>query len=213
MGREETMKFSLFFLPITLHSRSVLVAIIPISRSSLGPAFALLTCSVLASKLWENLWRGQPPSTQTKRAGGRWSAIGEMRHLADLLEVIFGTRDKNRTRKREFKRRTRVGFFSFRRSGCNTIPFSHQKGAIRGKWLFQILLTGSRTLNILFYYPIKSKNNHIKYTEHGLYKCSKFGPWLSFNVSTVSWISELESSQIIFATSDSTCYSRWQFLT
>ena len=54
MEREETMKFSLFFLPITLHSRSVLVAIIPISRSSLGPAFALLTCSVLASMLWEN---------------------------------------------------------------------------------------------------------------------------------------------------------------
>ena len=127
--------------------------------------------------------------------------------------MILGTRDKNRTRKREFKWRARVGFFSFGRSGCNTVSFSHQKRAIRGKRLFQILLTGSRTLNILFYYPIKSKYNHIKYTEHGLYKCSKFGPWLSFNVSTVSWISELESSQIIFATSDSTCYSRWQFLT
>ena len=38
--------------------------------------------------------------------------------------------------------------------------------------LFQILLTGSRTLNVLFYYPNKYKNYHIK-TEHGLLKCSK----------------------------------------
>ena len=34
--------------------------------------------------------------------------------------------------------------------------------------------------------------------------CSKFGPRLSFSVNTVSSISELESSQIIFATSYST---------
>ena len=91
--------------------------------------------------------------------------------------------------------------------------FFAPKGAIRGKRLFQILLTGSRTLNILFYYPIKSKNNHIQYTEHGLYKCSKFGPRLSFNVSTVSSISELESSQIIFAHFSFVFYPRWQFLT
>ena len=128
--------------------------------------------------------------------------------------MIFGTRDKNRTRKREFQWRAGVGFCSFGRSGCNTVSFSHQKGAIiLGRQLFQILLTGSRTLNILFYYPIKSKNNHIQYTEHGLYKCSKFGPRLSFNVSTVSSISELESSQIIFAHFSFVCYPRWQFLT
>ena len=107
----------------------------------------------------------------------------------------------------------RVGFFSFGRSDCNTVSFLHQKGAIRGKRLFQILLTGSRTLNILFYDPIKSKNNHIQYTEHGLYKCSKLGPRLSFNVSTVSSISELESSQIIFPHFSIVCYPRWQFLT
>ena len=35
--------------------------------------------------------------------------------------------------------------------------FPHQKGAfIRGRRLFQILLTGSRALNTLFYYPDKS---------------------------------------------------------
>ena len=40
--------------------------------------------------------------------------------------------------------------------------FSHKKGAIiqakaiiKGRRLFQILLTGSRALNILFYFPIK----------------------------------------------------------
>ena len=33
---------------------------------------------------------------------------------------------------------------------------------IRGRRLFQMLLTGSRTPNILFYYPIISKNYHIK---------------------------------------------------
>ena len=31
----------------------------------------------------------------------------------------------------------------------------------RGR-LFQTLLTGSRALNILFYFPIKTKNNHVK---------------------------------------------------
>ena len=43
-----------------------------------------------------------------------------------------------------------------------------EKTIIRGRRLFQILLTGSRALNILFYYPIKSKKYHVKYnyTEH-----------------------------------------------
>ena len=36
--------------------------------------------------------------------------------------------------------------------------FPHKKGAIiRGKRLFQTLLTGSHALNIFFYYPIKPK--------------------------------------------------------
>ena len=34
-----------------------------------------------------------------------------------------------------------------------------------GKLLFQVLLTGSRALNILFYYSIKSKNYQVKYTD------------------------------------------------
>ena len=60
--------------------------------------------------------------------------------------------------------------------------FRPKRGRLfEGRWLFeggdyfQILFTGSRALNILFYFPIKSKNNHIKETEHGLFKCSKFG--------------------------------------
>ena len=43
-------------------------------------------------------------------------------------------------------------------AGANLFLFSPQKGfIIRGRQLFQILLTGSRTLNIWFYYPIKQK--------------------------------------------------------
>ena len=52
--------------------------------------------------------------------------------------------------------------------------FSIKRGRLfEGKRLFeegdyfQILLTGSRALNILFCYPIKSKNYHMKKTEHG----------------------------------------------
>ena len=42
--------------------------------------------------------------------------------------------------------------------------FSYKKGAIIGRRrLFKILLTGSRALNIMLYFPIKSKNNHVKY--------------------------------------------------
>ena len=41
---------------------------------------------------------------------------------------------------------------------------------IWGRRLFQILLTGSRALHILLYYAFKSKNNHTKLTEHGLFK-------------------------------------------
>ena len=49
------------------------------------------------------------------------------------------------------------------------IPFSHQRGVIilvkaliRGRQLFQILLTGIRELNIFFHYPVKSKSYHNK---------------------------------------------------
>ena len=56
--------------------------------------------------------------------------------------------------------------FSLERKVFSNSPdhyfFFHQKGAIiggkaiiRGRRLFQILLTRSRSLNILFYYPIK----------------------------------------------------------
>ena len=37
------------------------------------------------------------------------------------------------------------------------------------------MLTGSHALNILFCYPNKSKNDHVKQTEHGVSKCSKSG--------------------------------------
>ena len=66
--------------------------------------------------------------------------------------------------------------------------FRPKRGRLfEGRWLFegvdyfQILFTGSRALNILFYFPIKSKNNHIKETEHGLFKCSKFGSLFKFH--------------------------------
>ena len=72
--------------------------------------------------------------------------------------------------------------------------FPHKKGAIiRGKaiiwgrWLFLILLTGSRALNILFYHAIKSKNNHIKLTEHRLFKCSKFSSLINFHSLNRHW--------------------------
>ena len=47
---------------------------------------------------------------------------------------------------------------------AQNIIFSHQKGAIfqSRETIIQILLTGSCTQNISFYYLIKSKNNHIK---------------------------------------------------
>ena len=44
-------------------------------------------------------------------------------------------------------------------AGANLFLFSPQKGGYysREAVIFQILLTGSRTLNIWFYYPIKQK--------------------------------------------------------
>ena len=49
-------------------------------------------------------------------------------------------------------------FFFFAQKGGD---YSGDEAIIKGRRLFQILLTGSRTLNILLYFPIKSKNNII----------------------------------------------------
>ena len=44
-------------------------------------------------------------------------------------------------------------YFFFRTK--NKGDYSRDEAIIKGRWLFQTLLTGSRTLNILFYFPIK----------------------------------------------------------
>ena len=54
------------------------------------------------------------------------------------------------------------------------------KAIIRGRRLFKKLLNGSHALNILFNSHIKSKYDHIKLTEHGLFKCSKFCSLINF---------------------------------
>ena len=71
-------------------------------------------------------------------------------------------------------------------------PFSRKKGAIirgkaiiRGRRLFPILLTGSRALKMCFFYF--QKNNHMKQTEHGLFKCSKFSSLISFQSLNRHW--------------------------
>ena len=51
------------------------------------------------------------------------------------------------------------GYFFFAQKGGD---YSRDEAIIKRRRLSQILLTGSRTLNILFYFLIKSKNNHIK---------------------------------------------------
>ena len=40
--------------------------------------------------------------------------------------------------------------------------FSRKGGRYSRRWLFQTIFAGSRALMILFYYPIKSKSDHIK---------------------------------------------------
>ena len=59
--------------------------------------------------------------------------------------------------------------------------------AQKGGRLFEILLSGSRALNILLDYPIKSKNDRIKKTEHRLSKCSKFSSLISFQCQYPRW--------------------------
>ena len=59
--------------------------------------------------------------------------------------------------------------------------FSREGAIIQWKRLFHILLTGSHALNIhIFFCRIKSKTDHIKKTEHGLFKCSKSGSLMNF---------------------------------
>ena len=75
--------------------------------------------------------------------------------------------------------------------------FWHQKGAIirgkaiiRGRRLFQVLFTGGRSLNILYHFPIKSKNKHIKETEHGLFSVRNLVPWLIFIVNVLCVVTD-----------------------
>ena len=60
--------------------------------------------------------------------------------------------------------------------------FALKRAIIRGRlFFFQILFIRSLALNILFYFAIKWKNNHIKETEHVLFKCSTFGSLINFH--------------------------------
>ena len=63
-----------------------------------------------------------------------------------------------------------------------TFFFRAKRGrSFEGGDYFQILFTTSHAPNILFYFAIKSKNNHINETEHGLFKCSTFGSLINFH--------------------------------
>ena len=71
-------------------------------------------------------------------------------------------------------------------AGGNYFLFPHQKGAIiRWSRLFQILLTGSRALNILFYYPIKQKTITSNKLNMGILSVSNLVPWLIFGAWVV----------------------------
>ena len=70
--------------------------------------------------------------------------------------------------------------------------FSYKKGAIIGRRrLFKILLTGSRALNIMLYFPIKSKNNHVNiltgsWLNMGFFQSiPSLVPWLIFRAWSV----------------------------
>ena len=71
--------------------------------------------------------------------------------------------------------------------------FLHQKGVniqakviIRGRWLFQILLTGSRVLNILFYYPINQKIITSNKLKMGFLSVPNLVPWLILRARNVT---------------------------
>ena len=118
------------------------------------------------------------------------------RLVVKKIYIGFGFCDirQYRSRGKCYQRRPNVLFYPgfhqnliYRISSNNTgrgrllFFFSHKKELIiRGRWLFQIIFTGSRALTILFYYPIKSKSDHIKWTEHGLFRSAKFGPLINF---------------------------------
>ena len=92
--------------------------------------------------------------------------------------------------------------------------FCTKRGRFEKKRLFQILLTGSRALNI---YPIKSKNNHIQYTEHGLYNLFQIWSSVKFQcqysiLDFRAWIVTDHFCHVILHFSF-VCYPRWQFLT
>ena len=82
--------------------------------------------------------------------------------------------------------------------------------------LFQTLLTGSRALNILFYFSLEiiiiKKNNHDK-LNMGFLSVPNLVPWLTFTVNISK--SEFQSSLISFAASGFSFiyYPRCQLLT
>ena len=64
----------------------------------------------------------------------------------------------------------KVPYFSRIIAGGDYFFFRTKRGrSFEGRRLFQIVVTGSRALNIYFFnYAIKSKINHIKLTERGM---------------------------------------------
>ena len=77
---------------------------------------------------------------------------------------------------------------SLNNSWKRLIFFSLIKGAIIwgkaifwGRQLFQILVTGSCTLNVLFYHPIKSENDTSNKLNMGFLRVPNLVPWLIVN--------------------------------
>ena len=69
----------------------------------------------------------------------------------------------------------------YRISSNNNYYFWHKKGTIfRGRLLFQILLTGGRALNILFYFPIKWKIITSNKLDLGFLSVPSLVPWKIF---------------------------------
>ena len=170
MGRAEKMKLSLFFLPITPRLRSTLVPIIPLSRSSRGPAVALLTCSILLSKPLENLWRSQAPSLKQRRLGWVVCNRRDAAFSRSFVSWYSGREIKTEPGSENLKDERGWVFALLGDRDAIQYLFRTKKGAIILETrLFQILLSGSRTrpkyFVLLFH---KIKNNHIQYTEHGL---------------------------------------------
>ena len=67
-----------------------------------------------------------------------------------------------------------------------------------------------------FTIPLNKKNNHIKYTVHGLYMCFKFGPLVNFQCELILDVrARIITDQFccISLHFSFVCYSRCQFLT